>query len=86
MPYLFDIIPKKNKGKDQYVFNSGDPKVYSCVLISVKSCSQPEDAAIACLANKSKSIQIDKLYIARVFRRSRKLVDSILRGLSRHVF
>ena len=84
-PYLYDIIPKYGKSKE-IGFNSQDPKINNCLLIKVQNYSSIDNVAIACLSRRDKIMSIDKIYIARMFRRSPNLEMNIMRGLSLYLF
>ena len=85
-PYLYDIIPKIGKNNREVSFNSQDPKINNCLLIKVKNYSSLDNVAMACLSTRDKIMSIDKIYIARMFRRSPNLELNIMRGLSLYIF
>ena len=68
-PYLYDIIPKFSQNQNQICYNSQDPKVNSCLLIKIREYNKVNNVAIACISKSEKYASIDKLYIARMFRR-----------------
>ena len=84
-PYLYDIIPKIGKNKEiSYV--SQDPKVNNWLLIKVQNYASIDNVAIAWLSNRENTMWIDKIYIARMFRRSPNLELNIMKGLSKYIF